>query len=203
MKYIIASIEGVRHDLAPEYNGTYGKVYHYGSFDLIIYTCGDYLDNTYDIAYKEISEYVTKVNDELKNNNFYRGWMYGEMLTPNERHEYNDIRCNLFHVWLIDKIITADEIIVEKVNVNGKSLHDRIDVYKNPEQIMKICRALSSEMLKSIHEPGQYLHKMAVTNSDLYLKNFPIFELGWTLPYNIQIIDKSYCSYFKEDKDVA
>ena len=34
MKYIIASIEGPRFDLAPEYKGKFGTVYKYGSFSL-------------------------------------------------------------------------------------------------------------------------------------------------------------------------
>ena len=99
MKYIIAAIEGIRHDIAPEYTGKYGKIYHYGNFDLLIHICGDYYFNEYDKAYKEISDYCKKVNNDLKNNNFYRGWYYAEMLTPNERNEYNDIRCKLFHTW--------------------------------------------------------------------------------------------------------
>ena len=201
MKYIIASIEGVRHDLAPKYTGAYGNVYHYGSFDLIVCSFGDW-DSAYDVAYKEISEYVTKVNDELKNNRYYRGWMYAEMLTPNEHNEYNDTRCKLFHTWLIDKIITADEIIVCKTNINGRNLHDRIDVYDNPEQVMKIVRELSGEMLKSIHTPGDYIHGCYMkSETNIFLPNQPIFELGWNLPYSIQIIDKRYSSCFKEKEE--
>lgn len=203
MNYIIASIEGTRHDLAPEYKGKYGRVYHYGSFDLIIYKCG--IGPEYDIAYKEISDYCTKVNNDLKNNNFYRGWWYAEMLTPNERNEYNDIRCKLFHTWLIDKIITADEIIITKTNICGKDLHDRIDVYHNPEQIFKIVRTLSSEMLHSIHLPGDYLHNCYMNSStNIFLPNQPIFELGYTLTYSLQIIDRSSSSCFKiENKEIA
>ena len=158
IKYIIAAIEGTRYDLAPKYNGKYGKVYHYGTFDLIVHTCGSYPANEYTEAYKEISDYCTKVNNDLQNNNFYRGWWYAEMLTPNERNEYNDIRCKLFHTWLVDKIVTADEIIVTKTNITEKDLHDRIDVYDNAEQILKLARILSSEMLHSIHVPGDYIH---------------------------------------------
>ena len=197
MKYIIASIEGIRHDIAPEYTGKYGKIYHYGNFDLLIHICGDYPSNEYDEAYKEISDYCKKVNNDLKTNNFYRGWWYAEMLTPNERNEYNDIRCRLFHTWIVDKIITADEIIVTKTNVNGKDIHDRIDVYDNPEKVMKIVRAISSEMLKTIHTPGDYIHNIIMnSSSNIFLPNQPIFEFGYTLPYSIQIIDKSYASCF-------
>lgn len=205
MKYIIASIEGPRHDLAPEYKGKYGKVYHYGSFDLIVHTCGDYPAGEYEEAYNEISEYCKKVNNELKGNMYFNAWMYAEMLTPNERNEYNDIHCKLFHTWLIDKIITADEVIINKINVCGKDIHDRINVYDNPEQIMKILRVLSREMLKSIHVPGDYIHNchMKATNN-IFLPNQPIFELGWTLTYDIQIIDKSFSSCFKtENKESA
>ena len=208
IKYIIAAVEGVRHDLAPKYNGKFGKVYHYGNFDLLIHICGEYPAGEYEEAYKEISDYCKKVNNELKGNRYYNGWMYAEMLTPNERNEYNDIRCRLFHTWLIDKIITADEIIVTKTNVSGKDIHDRIDVYDNPEQVMKLVRTLSSEMLKSIHVPGDYIHNTYMNSSkNIFLPNQPIFELGWTLPYSIQIIDKSYASVFKQtdqlNKDVA
>ena len=205
MKYIIASIEGPRYDLAPEYKGKYGKVYHYGSFDLIVHTCGDYPPGEYEEAYNEISEYCKKVNNEFKGNRYFNAWMYAEMLTPNERNEYNDIHCKLFHTWLIDKIITADEIIVNKVNVCGKDLHDRINVYKNPEQIMKIIRVLSREMLKSIHVPGDYIHNCYMnSSSNIFLPNQPIFELGWTLTYSIQIVDNNYASCFKkENKESA
>lgn len=205
VKYIIAAIEGIRHDLAPEYKGNYGKVYHYGDFDLIVHSCGDYPHDEYDKAYKEISDYCTKVNNELKDNRYYNGWMYAEMLTPNERNEYNGTRCRLFHTWLVDKIINADEIIVTKTNVNGKSLHDRINVYKNPVEVMHIAKAISSEMLRSIHIPGDYIHGCYMRSStNIFLHNQPIFELGWTLPYSIQIIDKSYSSVFKNDeKNVA
>ena len=205
IKYIIASIEGPRHDLAPEYKGKYGKVYHYGSFDLIVHTCGDYPPSEYEEAYKEISDYCKKVNNELKGNMYFSAWMYAEMLTPNERNEYNDIHCKLFHTWLIDKIVTADEIIVSKVNVCGKDLHDRIDVYKNPEQVMKLIRVLSREMLQSIHVPGDYIHNCYMkSSSNIFLPNQPIFELGWTLTYSIQIVDYSYASCFKvENKESA
>lgn len=205
IKYIIASIEGPRHDLAPEYKGKYGKVYHYGSFDLIVHICGDYPPGEYEEAYKEISDYCKKVNNELKGNMYFSAWMYAEMLTPNERNEYNDIHCKLFHTWLIDKIVTADEIIVSKVNVCGKDLHDRIDVYKNPEQVMKLIRVLSREMLQSIHVPGDYIHNCYMkSSSNIFLPNQPIFELGWTLTYSIQIVDYSYASCFKvENKESA
>lgn len=200
IKYIIASVEGVRHDLAPEYKGKYGKVYHYGNFDLIIHTCGDYPYGEYDEAYKEISDYCKKVNNDLKNNNFYCGWWYAEMLTPNERNEYNGIRCKLFHTWLIDKIITADEIIVTKTNIIEKDLHDRIDVYNNGEKILKLARILSSEMLHSIHLPGDYFHNTIMSSStNIFLPNQPIFELGYNLTYSLQIIDKYYASAFKEE----
>lgn len=205
MKYIIAAIEGIRHDIAPEYTGKYGKIYRYGNFDLLIHICGDYPPNEYDEAYKEISDYCKKVNNDLKNNNFYRGWWYAEMLTPNERNEYNDIRCRLFHTWIVDKIITADEIIVTKTNVNGKDIHDRIDVYDNPEKVMKIAKAISSEMLMRIHTPGDYVHNIIMSSSsNIFLPNQPIFEFGYTLPYSIQIIDKSYASCFKNEfKEIA
>lgn len=205
IKYIIAEIGGTRHDLAPKYNGKYGKVYHYGDFDLLIHTCGDYPAGEYDEAYKEISDYCTKVNNELKGNMYFNGWMYAEMLTPNERNEYNDIHCNLFHSWLIDKIITADEIIVTKVNVTGRDLNDRIDVYSNPAEVMKIARILSREMLHAIHVPGDYIHNCHMKgDKNIFLPNQPIFELGWTLTYSVQIIDKSYASCFKaEDKKSA
>jgi len=205
IKYIIAAIEGIRHDLAPEYNGKYGKVYHYGDFDLIIHSCGDYPYDEYDKAYKEISDYCTKVNNELKDNRYYNGWVYAEMLTPNERNEYNGTKCRLFHTWFVDKIINADEIIVTKTNVCGKSLHDRIDVYKNPADVMSIAKAISNEMLQSIHTPNDYIHNTYMNSStNIFLPNQPIFEFGWTLPYSIQIIDKHYASAFKKDeKNVA
>lgn len=202
IKYIIASIEGIRHDLAPQYNGKYGKVYHYGGFDLIVHTCGDWPSGEYEEAYKEISDYCEKVNNEFKGNQYYNGWMYAEMLTPNERNEYNNIRCKLFHTWLVDKIITADEIIVSKVNVCEKNLHDRINVYDNPEQVMKIARAISHEMLQSIHIPGDYIHNCYMKSSEnIFLPNQPIFELGWILTYSIQIIDKHYASAFKIEEN--
>lgn len=202
INYIIAAVEGTRFDLAPKYNGKYGKVYHYGTFDLIVHTCGSYPAGEYAEAYKEISDYCKKVNDDLKNNNFYRGWWYAEMLTPNERNEYNDIRCKLFHTWLIDKIITADEIIVTKTNIIGRDLHDRIDVWDNAEAILKLARILSSEMLHAIHIPGDYIHNCYMKSpNNIFLPNQPIFELGYTLTYSLQIIDKHYSSAFKNEED--
>ena len=205
MKYIIAAIEGIRHDIAPEYTGKYGKIYHYGSFDLLIHICGDYPAGEYEEAYKEISDYCKKVNNDLKNNNFYRGWWYAEMLTPNERNEYNDIRCKLFHTWLIDKIITADKIIVTKTNITGKDLHDKIDVYDNAEQILKLARIVSSEMLHGIIVPGSYTHNNIMKSpTNIFLPNQPIFELGYILTYDIQIIYREYASCFKNEfKEIA
>ena len=200
INYIIAAVEGTRFDIAPKYNGKYGKVYHYGTFDLIVHTCGSYPAGEYAEAYKEISDYCKKVNDDLKNNNFYRGWWYAEMLTPNERNEYNDIRCKLFHTWLIDKIITADEIIVTKTNIIGRDLHDRIDVWDNAEAILKLARILSNEMLHAIHIPGDYIHNCYMKSpNNIFLPNQPIFELGYTLTYSLQIIDKHYSSAFKNE----
>lgn len=200
IKYIIASIEGPRHDLAPEYKGKHGKVYHYGTFDLLIYTCGDYPAGEYAEAYNEISEYCKKVNNELKGNMYFNAWMYAEMLTPNERNEYNDIHCKLFHSWLIDKIITADNIIVTKVNVCGKDLHDNIDVYDNSEQVLKLARVLSRQLLHAIHLPGDYIHNSYMkSSSNIFLPNQPIFELGHALTYNIQIIDSKISSAFKNE----
>lgn len=199
INYIIATVEGTRFDLAPKYNGKYGKVYHYGTFDLIVHTCGSYPAGEYAEAYKEISDYCKNVNDDLKNNNFYRGWWYAEMLTPNERNEYNDIRCKLFHTWLVDKIITADEIIVTKTNIIERDLHDRIDVWDNAEAILKLARILSREMLHAIHIPGDYIHNCYMKSSNnIFLPNQPIFELGYTLTYSLQIIDKNYSSVFNE-----
>lgn len=203
MKYIIAAIEGIRHDIAPKYNGKYGKVYHYGDFDLLIHTCGSYPSGEYEEAYKEISDYCNQVNNELRGNRFYSGWCYAEMLTPNERNEYNDTRCKLFHTWLVDKIINADEIIVTKTNICGKDLHNRIDVYNNMEQVMKIARAISSELLMSIHTPGDYHHNCYMNSErNIFLPNQPIFQLGFNLPYSIQIIDKNHSSAFKVNNEL-
>ena len=198
MKYIIAAVEGTRFDLAPEYNGKYGKVYRYGGFNLIIHKCSDYSGNEYKEAYDEISDYCKKVNNDLQNNRFYRGWWYAEMLTPNERNEYNDIRCKLFHTWIVDKIINADEIIVTKTNIVEKDIHDRINVYDNMEKVMEIARAISNEMLQSIHLPEDYMHNCFMdSSSNIFLPNHPIFEFGYNLTYNIQIIDKNHASVFK------
>jgi hypothetical protein len=198
MNYIIASIEGPRFDIAPKYKGKHGKIYKYGTFSLLIWVGGEYEHREYEEAYREVSDYVTKVNDELKGDMYHRGWCYAQMLTPREQHQYNDIRCEEFHSWLINKILNADLLIVSKVNVCGKDLHDRIDVWKNMEEVGKMLRVVSREMLKYIHEPGSYSHNCYVKNSDLFLKGYPIFELGWTLPYSIQIVDKSYYPGFKE-----
>lgn len=199
INYIIAVVDGIRHDLAPQYNGKYGKVYNYGGFDLIIYSCGEY-SNEYQEAYKEISDYCTKVNDELKNNKFYNGWMYAEMLTPNEHHEYNGIRCHMFHSWFVDKIINSDVIIVSKTNVCEKDIHDRINVYNNPKEVMKIAKAISSEMLQSIHVPGDYIHNTIMNaENNIFLPNQPIFEFGYNLPYSIQLMDKCYSSAFNSE----
>ena len=193
MKYIIASIEGPRFDLVPEYKGKFGEVYKYGSFNLLIYKGGSYPAGEYEEAYKEISDYCTKVNNELKGNQFYSGWMYAEMLTPNEQNQYNDIHCHVFHNWLVEKIITADEIIVNKINVCEKDIHDRIDVWNNLAEVTKIARVLSREMLQSIYLPGDYIHScFDRSENNIFLKDYPIFELGWTLPYSIQIIDRRY-----------
>ena len=197
MKYIIASIEGPRFDIAPEYKGKHGKVYRYGSFSLLIWVGGEYDYPQYEEAYKEISDYVTKVNDELKGNRYYSAWCYAQMLTPREQHQYNDVHCKEFHSWLVNKILSADLLIVSKVNVCGKDLHDRIDVWKNLEEVGKLLRVISHEMLRYIHEPGSFSHNCYVKNDNLFLKEYPIFELGWTLPYSIQIVDQSYYSGFK------
>lgn len=189
MKYIIATVSGARFDLAPEFTGKFGKEYKYGSFKLIIWKGGDYFDRDYDEAYKEIADYVAECNKVFKGNPYYNAWIHAEMLTPNEHGEYNDIHCVEFHSWLVEKMITSDQVIVSKVNVCEKDLHDRIDTWKNMDQVGKIARVISTEMLKSIHLPGEYMHNNYVNNSDLYLKDYPIFEMGWTLTYSIQIID--------------
>lgn len=201
-KYVIAVVGGVRKDLAPSFTGELAKRYEYGSFDLLIWVGGDW-GNDYEKAYKEVSDYCTKCNDDLKHNRWYSGWIWAEMLTPNEHHEYNDIHCQSFHSWLVTEMLKADEIIVSKTNVNGRSLHDRLDVWQNIEKVAKIARAVSTEMLQYIHEPGSYSHNCYVKNDDLFLKDYPIFELGWTLPYSIQIIDRGLHTkmWLQEHKD--
>lgn len=191
MKYIIATVSGVRFDLAPEYKGK-AQVFKYGSFKLLVWKGGDWNTEEYEEVYNEVATYVSKVNAEFKGNPYYNGWIYAEMLTPNEQGQYNDIHSHAFHSWLVEKMITSDQVIVSKVNVCEKDLHDRIDVWKNMEQVGKLARIISREMLRGIHLPGEYMHSNYVNNSDLYLKNYPIFEMGWTLPYSIQIIDKEY-----------
>ena len=68
IKYIIASIEGTRYDLAPKYTGKYGKVYHYGSFDLIVHSCGDYPSGEYEEAYRLLNHYLAdEIHIEYEN----------------------------------------------------------------------------------------------------------------------------------------
>lgn len=203
MKYIIATVSGARFDLAPEFTGKFGEVYKYGSFNLIIWKGGDF-DREYDEAYKEIADYVVECNKVFKGNPYYNAWIHAEMLTPNEHGEYNDIHCVEFHSWLVEKMITSDQVIVSKVNVCEKDLHDRIDTWKNMEQVGKLARVISTEMLKSIHLPGEYMHNNYVNNSDLYLKDYPIFEMGWTLTYSIQIMDKGLSTklWLKEREEI-
>lgn len=189
MKYIIAVVGGVRKDLAPEYKSEFGKVYEYGSFNLIIRSSGDW-DKDYEKAYEEVSNYVAKCNNVFKGNRYYNAWIWAEMLTPKEQGQYNDIHCELFHSWFATEILKADEIIVTKTNICGKDLHDRLDVWQNIEEVAKIARVVSTEMLRSIHLPGDYMHSNYVNNSDLFLKDYPIFEFGFNLPYSIQIVDR-------------
>lgn len=199
-QYIIAVVEGTRFDLAPKFSGTYGKVYNYGRFNLIIWTGGDW-GNEYEKAYAEIAAYVAKVNAEMKGNKYYNGWVRAEMLTPNEQGQYNDHFCSVFHSWLVEKMITSDEIIVSKVNACSKNLNDRIETYSNIGEVAKIARAVSGEMLQAIHLPGSFIHNCHMSaKENKFLPNQPIFELGWTLPYSIQIIDQSYSSCFKVEK---
>lgn len=199
MKYIIAVVEGTRFDLAPKYTGK-AHVYHYGHFNLIFWAGGDYRYDEYQEVYQEVADYVACVNKELKDNQYFRGWCYAEMLTPNEHEEYNDIRCKLFHTWFVDKLITADEIIVTKINVAEKDIHDRIDVYREPEKVMRIARVISSELLNAIHVPGDYIHGTYMNSStNIFLPDQPIFEFGYTLPYSIQIVDVRYSKFFKKD----
>lgn len=192
MNYIIAVVEGPRHDLAPEYTGK-AKVFKYGSFNLLVWYGGDYEAKEYEEEYERVSDYLKRINNEFKGSRWVKGLMKGEMLTPKERSEYNDIYCYGFHNWLVQKMLTSDEIIVSKINVYGKDLHERIDVYSNLEEVAKIARVVSGEMLKWIHTPGSYYHNMMTKSEDtIWEKDYPIFELGWTLPYSIQIIDKKY-----------
>lgn len=189
--YIIASIEGNR-DLAPKFNSKLVKSYKYGSFDLLIWQGGSYNYNEYEEAYKEVSEYVTAVNNAGRNC-FVTGAVKAEMLTPKEQNQFNDTRCDIFHNWLVQKMLTADEIIVTKINVTEPDIHERINVWKNMERVAKIARVVSREMLQAIHEPGSYTHnRIDESPTSIFLKGYPIFEMGWTLPYRVQIIDHSY-----------
>lgn len=197
MKYIIAVVEGVRFDVAPKYTGK-AQVFEYGSFKLLVWKGGDYNNREYEEVYDEVAAYVSRVNAEFKSNRYYNGWVYAEMLTPKEQGQYNDIYCNVFHNWLVNKMLTANEIIVSKVNVCGKDFHDRIRVWDNLDEVATLARTISTEMLKSIHLPGSYIHKCYTDNQDLFLKSHPIFELGYTLTYSIQIVDKSYSSCFEK-----
>lgn len=194
-KYIIAVVEGIRHDLAPEYRGK-ASVFKYGKFDLIIWTGGDW-GGEYEEVYKSVADYVTKVNAELKGNRYFSGWMRAEMLTPNEHGEYNGIHCSLFHNWLVHQIITSDILIVSKINITRKDLYDRIDVWKNLQEVTKIARIVGDEMLQSIHCPGEYIHhNYTSSETSIWLKDYPIFELGWTLPYSIQLVPDT--CYFRD-----
>lgn len=188
MRYIIASIEGIRHDLAPKYTGKYGKVYHTRDFDLLIWAGGDW-QKEYQEAYDEIAAYVSRVNAEFKGNPYYKGWMYAEMLTPNEQGQYNDTRCHLFHSWLVEKILTGKVVTVTKVNVCDKDIHKKFDSVYDFEEMAKIARAVSGEMLKWIHQPGEYNFNNYIQydKDELWDAELPIFELGWTLPYSIQL----------------
>lgn len=191
MNYIIAAIEGNR-DLAPKFNSKLAKSYKYGSFDLIIFQGGSWEAAEYEEAYKEVSEYVTKVNNAGRAC-FVKGAVRAEMLTPKEQNQFNDTRCLYFHSWLVEKMLTADEIIVTKINVTEPDIHERINVWKNIERVAKIARVVSREMLQAIHEPGDYIHKrIDESPTSIFLKDYPIFEMGWTLPYRVQIIDHSY-----------
>ena len=192
MNYIIAAIEGNR-DFAPKYEGKFGKSFEYGSFTLIIWKGGNYERSEYEEAYKEISDYITSVNNATRGYRFANGVVRAEMLTPNEQNQYNDTRCLYFHSWLVQHMLTSDEIIVSKVNVFGKDLYDRINVWQNMEQVGKMARVISGEMLSSILLPGEYLHNNHFQSENpLFLKDYPIFVLGYNLPYDIQIIDNTY-----------
>lgn len=197
MKYIIASVEGLRHDLAPEYTGKFGKVYRYGHFNLIIFSEGDWTHD-YDEAYKEIAEYVRKVNRELKGNRYYNGWMYAEMLTPNEHEEYNDIHVHYFHDWLASKIVNADELVVSTIQdiPNG-----RWKVYGNEKDAFRVARVASNDLLLSIQCPGEYRHAQAVKYDKNVTPNQPIFEFGYASTVSIQIIDKSYSDVFQSEEE--
>ena len=186
-KYIIAVVDGIRHDLTPEYQGK-ASVFKYGKFDLIIWTGGS-SNEEYEKVYKSVSDYVTKVNAELKGNRYFSGWMRAEMLTPNEHGEYNGTHCSLFHSWLVHQIISGDMLIVSKINITGKDLCDRIDVWKNLRDVAEIARIVGDEMLQCIHLPGEYIHTLCTkSETSIWLKDYPIFELGWTLPYSIQLV---------------
>lgn len=190
MKYVIATIEGNR-DLAPKFNGKLAKSYKYGTFDLIIWKGGDY-GNEYNEAYKEVADYITAVN-RAGSRCFVPGAVKAEMLTPNEQNQFNGIHCCYFHSWLIEKMLTSDQIIVSKTNITNPDLHERIDVWDNLEKVAKIARVISREMLQAIHLPGDYIHKTYDrSETNIFLKDYPIFELGWTLPYMIQIVDNEY-----------
>ena len=189
--YIIASIEGNR-DLAPKFNSKLVKSYKYGSFSLLIWQGGSYDREKYEEAYKEVSEYVTAVNNAGRNC-FITGAVRAEMLTPKEQNQFNDTRCLYFHSWLVEKMLTADEIIVNKTNITEPDIHERINVWTNMERVAKIARVVSREMLQCIHEPGSFHHNNYMKSErNIFLKDYPIFEMGWTLPYSIQIIDHSY-----------
>ena len=198
MNYIIAIVGGTRFDLAPKYEGK-AKVYNYGRFNLIIWEGGDYNYREYEEVYDEVAAYVSRVNAELKGNRYYNGWVYAEMLTPKEQGQYNDTYCHSFHNWIVSQMLTADEIIVTKVNIGSEDIHERINVWRNKEKVFEIARAISGEMLKTIHLPGSYHHNMLEkSESNIFLLNYPIFEFGFNLPYSIQIIDETYAKGFKK-----
>lgn len=198
-KYIIAVVGGARKDIAPEYPGTLAKVFKYGRFNLIIWTGGSWGDD-YEKAYQEVSDYVTKCNDELKGNKYYSGWLWAEMLTPKEHHEYNETRCNLFHSWFATEMIKSDSVIVTKINVGGGDIRSKFAVWTDLKKVAELARIIEGEMLQSIHLPGDYMHNLCCSPEDsIYLKDYPIFVFGWTLPYKVQLIDESF--YFTHKKD--
>ena len=200
LRYIIASIEGIRHDLAPEFRGKHGKVYRYGGFDLIIYVSACY-DTEYDEAYREISDHCTRVNDELKHNRYYKGWMYAQMLTPNERHEYNGSDCHQLCEWLATKIIHADRIITYE-GWNG-SIPDGVhEKFKDDASLLKAAQKVTSEMINAIHLPGEFLHNNITANDGTWMKDHPIFEFGYCRTFKVQVIDQSSASCFKKKEPV-
>lgn len=192
MKYIIAAVEGTRFDLAPQLECEHAKTYTYSTFRLIIATFGNY-EKTYKETYDKVSAYVTKVNAEFKNNNYFKGAYRAEMLTPNEHGEYNDSFCATFRNWLAAKILDADQIIV------SHQMHDipqgRINVHANMDAAWRVARRISDDIFDSIDEPGCYNYGVLEKyGHDADLER-PTFRFGYSNTISVQIVDRNHEAY--------